>query len=202
MDSALEHRLSQELRALLQAEQLPEAACRFEIPKDATFGDLSNAVSFKLAAARKQSPQRIAEELSCALLSRCKSQGLGGWVDRIEAKAGFLNAFLSQAGLTQVVRNILRQRAGFGTRRQTPAPSINIEFVSAHPTGPLSVAHGRQAAVGDVLARLLRSQGTRGTTELYLNDEGRQIEMLGRSLKARCAQALKQSAPMPEDGYQ
>ncbi|MDP3703541.1 MAG: hypothetical protein Q8R78_04075, partial [Candidatus Omnitrophota bacterium] len=91
MDIALQHRLSQELRALLQAEALPEAACRFEIPRDATFGDLSNAVSFKLAAARKQPPQRIAEELSAALLSRCKSQGLGGWVDRIEAKAGFLN---------------------------------------------------------------------------------------------------------------
>jgi arginyl-tRNA synthetase len=180
---------------------LPDAAFHWDIPKDATFGDLSNAVSFKLAAPRKQSPQRIAEELSGALTARCRRQGFGDWIARVEPKAGFLNVFLSQAGLSQVVRDILRQRSRFGTRRQSPAPSINIEFVSANPTGPLSVAHGRQAAVGDVVARLLRSQGYRVTTEFYLNDEGRQIEMLGRSLRARYAELLGRPEPFPEDGY-
>ena len=201
MAISLEHRLSQELRAVLQDETLPDAAFRFEIPKDATFGDLSNAVSFKLAAPRKHPPQRIAEELSVALMAACQCRGLSNWVARVEAKAGFLNVFLSPRGLTRVLQDVLRQRSRFGTRRPTPVRSINIEFVSANPTGPLSVAHGRQAAVGDVLARLLRSQGARVTTEFYLNDEGRQIEQLGRSLRARYAELLGRPEPFPGDGY-
>ncbi|MBI4004491.1 MAG: arginine--tRNA ligase [Candidatus Omnitrophica bacterium] len=198
---SLEERLSQALRHSVRSD-LPDAAFRWDVPKDATFGDLSNAVSFKLAGPRKQSPQRIAEELSAAVMARCRTQGLGGWIARVEPKAGFLNVFLSQEGLAQVLRDILRQGRRFGTRRQHPALSLNIEFVSANPTGPLSVAHGRQAAVGDVIARLLRSQGARVTTEFYLNDEGRQVEMLGRSLRARYAELLGVPEPFPEDGYQ
>jgi arginyl-tRNA synthetase len=197
---SLEERLSQALRHSVQAD-LPEAAFRWEMPKEAAFGDLSNAVCFKLAGARTQSPQRIAEELSNAVMGACRTEGFGGWIARVEAKGGFLNVFLSQEGLVQILRDILRQQHRFGTRRMQPAPCLNIEFVSANPTGPLSVAHGRQAAVGDVLARLLRTQGTRVATEFYVNDEGRQIEMLGRSLRARYAELLGRTEPFPEDGY-
>jgi len=215
MGFAIEERLSQALRVALERQSHPQttarpgaadgrvedAALRWEIPKDASFGDLANSVSFKVAAQRKQPPHAIAEALSGALLTSCRELGLGGSVDRVEAKSGFLNVFLSQAALTQILKEILRQRDRFGTATPTSAPSINIEFVSANPTGPLSVAHGRQAAVGDVLARLLRSQGCRVTTEFYLNDEGRQIEMLGRSLRARYAELLGRPEPFPEDGY-
>jgi arginyl-tRNA synthetase len=97
---------------------------------------------------------------------------------------------------------VLAQGEQYGRRQAAPPRSINIEFLSANPTGPLSVAHGRQAAVGDVLTRLLRSQGDRVTAEYYLNDEGRQIELLGQSLKARYLQALGRDEPFPEDGYQ
>src|SRR3989338_4775731 len=197
---SIEEHLSQALRGVVQAD-VPEAALRWEIPKDATFGDLSNAVFFKLAGPRKQSPQRIAEELSAAVMGACRTHGLGGWIARVEPKAGFLNVFLSDEGLVQVLRDILRQGSRFGTRVSDPAPSLNLEFVSANPTGPLSVAHGRQAAVGDALARLLRSQGTRVVTEYYLNDEGRQIELLGQSLRARYLQQLGEAAVIPEGGY-
>lgn len=183
------------------AEALAPAALRWEMPKDPSFGDLSNAVPFKLAGRRRQPPQEVAQALAAALLASCREDGLGAWVDRIEAKAGFLNVFLSAKALTQVLRNILRRGTGYGRRPAGSAPSVNVEFVSANPTGPLSVAHGRQAAVGDVLARLLRAQGYRVTTEYYLNDEGRQIEMLGRSLRARYLQALGREEPFPEDGY-
>jgi len=208
MTFAIEDQLSQALRAALRSsaafsdtESLPEATLRWEMPRDPTFGDLSNAVSFKVAARRKQPPQRIAEELSTAFLASCQRDGLSPWIDRVEAKGSFLNVFLSQAALTRILRDILRQRERYGTRRLAQTPSVNIEFVSANPTGPLSVAHGRQAAVGDVLARLLRSQGSQVTTEYYLNDEGRQIEMLGRSLRARYLQLLGENEPFPEDGY-
>ncbi len=204
----IEERLSQLLRRVLLQEEAgsaaPElasaAAVLWQIPKDPSFGDLSNAVSFKVAALRKQPPQQIAETLSQRLGETCRADGLGSWVERVEAKAGFLNIFLSQKALTVVLQEVLRRGPRYGTCPRT-REAVNIEFVSANPTGPLSVAHGRQAAVGDVLARLLRAQGVRVTTEYYLNDEGRQIELLGRSLRARYLQALGREEPFPDDGY-
>jgi arginyl-tRNA synthetase len=203
--ASIEDRLSQALRAALRQGDLPVRQAGegslWEIPKDPTFGDLSNSIAFKIAAQRQQPPQRIAEGLCDALLASCREAGLEGWIERVEARAGFLNVFLSQAVLTQVLRGILRHGRRYGRHRLATPSSINIEFVSANPTGPLSVAHGRQAAVGDVLARLLRSQGYRVTTEHYLNDEGRQVDLLGRSLRARYLQQLGREAPFPEEGY-
>jgi len=202
---SLEDRLTQVLRQTLQragtTQDVPEGACRWEIPRDASFGDLSSSMAFKVAARLKRPPAQIAEQLSQACMAGCQAMGLAEWIERIEVKAGFLNVFLSQQALVEVVREVLRRRDDYGRRRGQPAPSVNIEFVSANPTGPLSVAHGRQAAVGDILARLLRSQGYQVTTEYYLNDEGRQIEMLGRSLRARYLELLGKAEPFPEDGY-
>ncbi len=180
---------------------LSPSSLQWEMPKDATFGDLSNAVSFKLATHRKQPPQKIAEALSGALFAHSQKQPWGGLIQRIEFKSGFINAFFSTQALAEVLDSVLSQRDSFGVKPIQPNNSINIEFVSANPTGPLSVAHGRQAAVGDALARLLRSQGASVTAEYYLNDEGRQVEMLGRSLRARYAALLGSSDPFPEDGY-
>ncbi len=208
----LEDRLSRLLQDTLRRTEPPpahgqgpdpliEGACRWDIPKDPSFGDLSNSVAFKLAARRKQPPQRLAEELAAAVLSSSREAGLGRLVERVDAKGGFLNVFLSLQALTSVVRTILAQGPRYGVRRQVKPLTVNVEFVSANPTGPLSVAHGRQAAVGDVLVRLLRSQGYRVSTEYYLNDEGRQIELLGQSLRARYLQRLGREVLFPEDGY-
>ena len=198
----LEDRLSDALRQTVEdGQSQPNAWVRWEIPKDPSFGELSNAIAFKIAAKRKQPPPRIAEELSTAFLARCRTLGLGRWIDRVDAKGGFLNVFLSQEALIQVLRRIVREGPRYGTRPPARERSINIEFVSANPTGPLSVAHGRQAVVGDVLARLLRTQGDAVTTEYYLNDEGRQMELLGRSLRLRYLELLGLPEPFPEDGY-
>jgi arginyl-tRNA synthetase len=208
----LHHQLSLILRDALErtgasgstdvgSSQLPEAALRWEIPKDSSYGDISNSVAFKLAAKRKQAPQRVAEELAKVFLACADKAGLAVLLERVEARSGFLNVFLSQQTLIEELRTILKQRARYGTKPSPSACAINIEFVSANPTGPLSVAHGRQAVVGDVLARLLRCQGYRVTKEYYLNDEGRQIEMLGKSLRLRYLELLGQSEPFPEDGY-
>ncbi len=198
MLAAIEACLTERLKAALgpDAAALPPAAFRWEIPKDLAFGDLSSSVAFKLAAARKQPPHAVAQQLAGTL-----NRTPDGWVQQVEARGGFVNVFFAEEVLTRLLQRILSQREAFGRVRQVPAAAVNIEFVSANPTGPLSVAHGRQAAVGDVLARLLRSQGARVTTEFYLNDEGRQIEMLGRSLQARYAQALGRDQAMLEDGY-
>jgi len=201
LSRAAEAESRQEGRAAAAPEDAPAGTLRWEIPEDPTFGDLSSAVAFKLSSKRKQPPAQIAQTLAEELLGGFRHAGLDQLIERVEAKAGFLNVFLSHASLSQVIRDILQQRERFGTRRGACAGSINIEFVSANPTGPLSVAHGRQAAVGDVLARLLRSQGYRVTTEFYLNDEGRQIELLGRSLRARYADLAGCPEPVPDDGY-
>ena len=157
----LEQRFSDSLRQAVSrsapntAEQAPvadaisDAWLRWEVPRDPSFGDLSNSVSFKVAARLKQPPQRIAEELSDLFLACCRQNGLGEWVGRVEAKTGFLNIFLSQQALARVLHDILQRKARYGTRQLQRPSSVNLEFVSANPTGPLSVAHGRQAGVGD-----------------------------------------------------
>jgi len=184
-----------------EAGDLPVAALRWETPKELAFGDFASAAAFKLSPKRRRPPQQIAEELARSLQQLAERERLRGQLERFEPKGGFVNVFLSQRALARVVRQILRAKQRFGWAAAHPPQFINIEFVSANPTGPLSIAHGRQAAVGDVLARLLRSQGHRVVTEFYLNDEGRQIEMLGRSLQARYAQQVGRDQPVPEDGY-
>ncbi len=203
MTLAIEEQVSDVLRQSVgsDAAALPDGAFSWDMPKELAFGDLASSIAFKLAAGRQQPPQAIATALAEAFLARCRAAGLGDVIERAEAKGGFLNVFLSPQALAAVLDEVLTQGERFGTRHPQRATSINLEFVSANPTGPLSLAHGRQAAVGDALARLLRSQGCRVTREYYVNDEGRQIELLGRSLRARYAALLGRNEPMPEDGY-
>jgi len=200
---SLDDQLTARLERVLgpEGEGLPEGSLRWGLPKDASFGDLACSVAFKLTRTRRQAPQAIAESLIQALQSEIESTGLSVWIDRVEARAGFLNAFFSAHALQETVRDILKKRRQFGCGKAPKPRNLNIEFVSANPTGPLSIAHGRQAAVGDVLARLLRTQDERVTREYYLNDEGRQIELLGKSVRARYAQILGRPEPFPEDGY-
>ncbi len=174
---------------------------RWEVPKDHSFGDLSSPVAFKLAAQQRRVPADIAQRLVSLLQQHGEAPLLRGLVERVEGKGGFVNVWLSHRTLLHVLAQIRRAASRYGNSHVGRGQSILIEFVSANPTGPLSVAHGRQAAVGDALARVLRSQGHRVTTEYYLNDEGRQIELLGRSLEVRCRERLGEQPPFPEDGY-
>ena len=177
-------------------EALPGASLRWELSKDLAFGDLSAPIAFKLTRQRRQAPQQIAQDLAASLTRDAGQQGLDRWIERLEPRAGYINAFFSHQALTVALRQILRERHRYGHVRSRHPRRINVEFVSANPTGPLSIAHGRQAAVGDVIARLLSSQGDQVTKEYYLNDEGRPIELFGRSLQAQYA-----GQPVPEEGY-
>ncbi len=199
--------VEEELQTLLRQvvgrfdSTIPAQALRWEVPKDPTFGDLSSPIAFKLASQRREPSPQVAQALASALQDELKRSPLDGLVDRLEAKSGFVNVFLSQRTLTGILGQINHLRGRYGNSRLGSGKAVLIEFVSANPTGPLSVAHGRQATVGDALHRLLRSQGYRVTTEYYLNDEGRQIDLLGQSLRARYLEQLGRQEPVPEDGY-
>ena len=159
------------------------------------FGDLSTRVAFPLAKQLGRHPQEIARELSAALQGHPDFAG-------VEAIGGFLNLKFSATTLHQVLRGILRQGEAYGRGDLGQGCSLQVEFVSSNPTGPLTVGHGRQAALGDVLAELYSQLGWRVTREYYLNDEGKQIDLLARSLWARYRQALGEEVPVPEGGYQ
>jgi arginyl-tRNA synthetase len=167
-----------------------------ERPKQAQFGDYSSNVALQLAKSLKRNPRELAAELIRVL-------GPSPWVERVEmAGAGFINLFLSDAARQGVVARILDERDAFGAVVARHGPEVIVEFVSANPTGPLHVGHGRGAAVGDAIARLVESQGHRVHREYYYNDGGAQITNLALSVQARIREAAGARGAFPEDGYQ
>jgi arginyl-tRNA synthetase len=167
-----------------------------ERSKQAQHGDYATSVALQLAKTLKQNPREIAARLVAALEP-------SPWVERAEvAGAGFVNVFLSGPARQAVVTRILADGDRFGCSSSGAGEKVIIEFVSANPTGPLHVGHGRGAAVGDALARLLEAQGFSVRREFYYNDSGVQISNLARSVQARLREARGDTTPFPEDGYQ
>jgi arginyl-tRNA synthetase len=167
-----------------------------ERPKQSQYGDYSSNVALQLARALKRNPRDLAAALIAALEPIPQ-------VARVElAGAGFINVFLSDSARREVIVRILDERDAFGSVAAAQGASVIVEFVSANPTGPLHVGHGRGAAVGDAIARLVASQGYRVHREFYYNDAGAQIANLVLSVQARVREAAGASAPFPADGYQ
>jgi len=167
-----------------------------ETPREKGHGDLATNLALQLAKPLKAAPRAIAERIVAALR-------LGPHlVDAVEiAGPGFINFRLAPAQLNETVRAILSQGRDYGRQRVARPLRINIEFVSANPTGPLHVAHGRGAALGDCVASLLEWLGHDVTREFYVNDAGVQIQRLGESLWARVQQQAGREAAIPEQGY-
>ena len=170
----------------------------FESPRQAAHGDWACTAAMQLAKPLKVNPRQLAEQLKSALMANAV---FAQWVAAIEiAGPGFLNLRLTPAAKQQVLRQVLAQRQDFGRQATDGAPMI-VEFVSANPTGPLHVGHGRQAALGDALCNLFASQGWRVHREFYYNDAGVQIDTLTTSVQLR-AQGLKPGdAGWPEAAY-
>ena len=171
----------------------PSSAPTLERPKKAGFGDYSTNAAMLLAPALKAPPREIAERLGAALQDR-----LGSQVERVEvAGPGFLNIFLADDWYTAAAAHVLAAGDGFGGGTADPPEKVQVEFVSANPTGPLTAASGRHAAYGDALLRLFRFQGHEAEGEYYFNDAGGQISRFGASIVARA-----RGEEPPEDGYQ
>jgi arginyl-tRNA synthetase len=181
-------------------EIAPEAAdmdIHFERPRDPSHGDLATNVAMQLARTLKRNPKQIAESLLALLRPKAAHM-----VQSLEvAGAGFINIRLQQASKTRIVPEILAAGAAFGRVTATNPQKVQVEFVSANPTGPLHVGHGRQAALGDALAALLEAQGHAVTREFYYNDAGAQIEKLAASVQARAKGLQPGDAGWPQEGY-
>ncbi len=166
-----------------------------ERPKQVQHGDYASNAALQLAKAMKRNPRELAQAVIAALPA-------SPWVVRTEiAGAGFINIYVSPAARQIIVGRIVAERATFGRGTRQAGNRVLIEFVSANPTGPLHVGHGRQAALGDAIAYLLQWQGADVTREFYYNDAGQQIENLALSVRARASEILGDDAPFPEDGY-
>ena len=164
-------------------------------PKSAEHGDFSSNLAMQLAKPLRQNPRAIAEALIAALP---KSE----YIAKVEiAGAGFINFFLSAQSQQTIIGEILNAGDAFGRNDSGKGEKVQVEFVSANPTGPLHVGHGRGAAVGDCLARLLDANGWDVTREFYYNDAGAQIENLVISVQARCNGVTVDDASFPENGY-
>jgi len=175
---------------------------QLEIPRDKSHGDLATNLALKLSGIMKTRPQEIAERLLGVLQPVLAEKKLSPLLDKVEIRSpGFINFWFSGQYLYGVLREIEKKRDGFGDSKAGHRKKVQIEFVSANPTGPLTIAHGRQAAVGDSLANILESTDHRVTREYYINDEGTQIDLLGASIRARYLQELGRKADFPERGY-
>lgn len=168
-----------------------------ERPADASHGDFASNVALVLSGILGRPPRDLAAELAGRV-----DLSATGISDMQVAGPGFLNFTLSDPVLWDGLRSVLEQGRDWGRSVADLPLRYNVEFVSANPTGPLHVAHGRGAAIGDATASLLEWTGHQVVREFYVNDAGRQIELLGESIEARWRQAAGSQHEMPEGGYQ
>ena len=173
-----------------------------EIPKERLHGDISTNIAMKACRFASMAPIQFAELISKNMKAAVPKTALKDDIEKIEVKApGFINIFLSRAYLYQVMLDIQREKNNYGRISVCRSRKIQVEFVSANPTGPLTIAHGRQAAIGDSLANILSFVGCNVRREYYVNDEGTQMNILGASIRARYRELSGIKEDFPQDGY-
>jgi len=191
INTALEQLVSQGVLA-----GLPDAALQIDRPKDPSLGDLSCNIAMVLAKRAGIAPRDLATQIidtlpDNTLIERCDIAG-----------PGFINFFVNASHHTGVVRTILESGSAYGKSNSGAGRQVQVEFVSANPTGPLHVGHGRGAAIGDSLSRLLEATGWSVQREFYYNDAGQQINNLALSVQARGQGKGPDHSDWPADGYQ
>ncbi|HWR57374.1 MAG TPA: arginine--tRNA ligase, partial [Thermodesulfovibrionales bacterium] len=178
----------------LQKLGIENVIVEFEIPREEKFGDLSTPVAMGLSKTLKKAPRKISEEI-VELIEK-------DFFEKVEiAGPGFINFTFSKDYLFSQLRRLLSEGAGFIRKDMGRGKRVQVEFVSANPTGPLHLGHGRGAAVGAALSNLLEAAGYSVEREYYINDAGRQVRLLGLSVFARYQQLMGVEYPFPEDGY-
>jgi len=177
------------------APQSPASIIALERPKQAAHGDWACNVAMQLAKQLKRNPRELAQALIAALPA-------SPWLDSAElAGPGFINLRLKPAAKLDAIRTVLVASARYGHADTAHGRPILVEFVSANPTGPLHVGHGRQAALGDAISALLEAQKWKVTREFYYNDAGVQIDNLALSVQARAHEQRGEAVAFPEAGY-
>lgn len=193
----VEEKLISRIKDIISSLGIEAPPIEVETPRSMEYGDISTNIALKLTRLLRKNPQEIAMTIVDGL-----RPDFSDVFEKIEVVApGFINFFFSWDFLRSELKQILHYQ-DYGRNHLGKGIKVLIEFVSANPTGPLSIAHARQAAIGSSLARILEFSGYNVDREYYINDEGAQIDLLGASLKARCLQLLGEDAKVPEDGYQ
>ncbi len=196
----IEDRLRELIRVALQAAA-PELGIDGDLPepellptKQKEHGDFATNVALALASRAGRSPRDVADAVRAAFPE-------ASFVERVEvAGPGFLNIFVTNDWLHDALHDVVARGSAYG-RSEVNGKRVQVEFVSSNPTGPLTIGHARNAAVGDALARLLEHAGWSVEREYYFNDAGGQMDRFGASVEARYFQALGIDSPVPEDGY-
>jgi arginyl-tRNA synthetase len=175
---------------------VPDAEIKLERPREADHGDVATNLAMQLAGRLRQPPRKLAEQIVAKL------ELDDNVVNRVEiAGPGFINFWLAGSAVASVLPQILQSGNEYGRSAVGRGRRVNVEFVSANPTGPLHVGHGRGAALGDAIASLLEATGHEVVREFYVNDAGVQIDRLAESVWARVQQALGREAAIPDGGY-
>jgi arginyl-tRNA synthetase len=198
MKAELTRLIQQALDSLVAQGQLPDditPRVQIDRTRDSSHGDLATNIALTLAKPARKNPRELASMI-------CDALPAASMIARTEiAGPGFINFFLSASSNQAVVHTILEQGDAFGTSDEGRGRKVQVEFVSANPTGPLHVGHGRGAAVGDSLCRLLAATGWDVSREFYYNDAGAQIKNLALSVQARCWGQQPDDPEWPQDGY-
>ena len=172
----------------LQVDQIPEI--KIERPKSKDHGDFASNIALAVSKAAGKSPRDVAQILSEELLKEKKFKKID------IAGPGFLNFTLDTASLAEIAQTIVKRKEKYGHTDNLKNQVINVEFISANPTGPLHLGHTRWAAVGDAIARVLQASGAKVIREFYVNDRGSQLDKFGESIWAAA-----NNQAIPEDGY-
>ncbi|EZX15018.1 arginyl-tRNA synthetase [Staphylococcus aureus C0673] len=194
----VKEKLIEEIKASIIKSELVETVpeIKIETPKDPANGDYSSNIAMVLTKLARKNPREIANQI-VENLDTNKAN-----VKKVDiAGPGFINFYLDQQYLTEIIKTALTKGETFGQTEERKNESIIVEYVSANPTGDLHIGHARNAAVGDTLSNVLSAAGYDVTREYYINDAGKQIENLAHSIEARYNQALGLDAELPEDGY-
>ncbi len=191
----------QAVRGLSIPGELP--AVVVEVPAEPIHGEYTCNIAMQLSRILKKNPLEIADSIVKGMETGLNGSPLKTKIKKIEVKRpGFINFYFSNEAFYDILYRIFEDKERFGCSDFGQGKKTLVEFVSANPTGPLTVAHGRQAAVGDSLVNILNAAGYKASREYYINDEGNQINILGRSIKARSQEILGEKIEFPEDGYQ
>ncbi len=192
-----EEYIKQQLCAFLKKHDIRDIPVILQRPRDEQFGDFASNIAMQLARFLKKKPADIAADIVDFFPDN------NPYLEKIEiAGPGFINFYVKREGLYKQLRNILTEKEEYGQGRLDTPQRAQIEFVSANPTGPLTIGHGRQAVLGDTVASILEAAGYEVTREYYFNNAGRQMRVLGESVRLRYLEICGQEITFPEDYYQ